>query len=150
MSSVLIESAFPKLRRTGYRVVSPRDNRYNCIAWAAGDNATWWEPDRAKGLYWPPGVVRTISLSALVEAFETLGYEPCEDGAVETDFEKIAIYARESGKPTHAARQLENGRWTSKLGPMEDIEHSLEGLTGSDYGRVARYLRRPRAVRSGR
>ena len=40
-------------------------------------------------------------------------------------------------------RQLENGKWTSKLGPLEDIEHaSLEGVTGAQYGQVVQMLRR--------
>jgi hypothetical protein len=35
------------------------------------------------------------------------------------------------------ARQLSNGKWTSKLGQDEDIEHeNLEGLVGEIYGSV--------------
>ena len=75
-----------------------------------------------------------------------MGYEPCERGDLEPGFEKVAIFADDEG-PTHAARQLDNGRWTSKLGSMEDIEHALEGLAGSEYGRVVRYLRRQEPVR---
>ena len=45
--------------------------------------------------------------------------------------------------PTHAARQFPGGRWTSKLGPAEDIEHELEELAGPLYGEVVLILRRP-------
>jgi hypothetical protein len=45
---------------------------------------------------------------------------------------------------THAARQLDNGKWTSKLGQLEDIEHeSLEALSGAVYGSVVQVLKKP-------
>jgi hypothetical protein len=40
------------------------------------------------------------------------------------------------GEPTHAARQLPNGKWTSKLGRWQDIEYELDGLVGKMYGTV--------------
>lgn len=39
------------------------------------------------------------------------------------------------GIPSHAARQLPNGRWTSKCGQAEDIEHDLRDLEGRLYGK---------------
>ena len=55
------------------------------------------------------------------------GYAPIgEDGPLQDGYEKIAIYALD-GEPTHAARQLDTGRWTSKLGKHEDIEHDTPG-----------------------
>ena len=48
-----IDQFFPGLVRTGYRVTSPPDNLYNCIAWAAGDiienrpALSRWHPDWA-------------------------------------------------------------------------------------------------------
>jgi hypothetical protein len=62
---------------------------------------------------------------------------------LELEYQKIAIYIDVSGTPTHAARQLPNGKWTSKLGWLEDIEHELDGLTGDRYGCVAQILKRP-------
>lgn len=32
--------------------------------------------------------------------------------------------------------------WSSKLGPLEEIEHSLDGLTGDVYGKVIAFLKR--------
>jgi hypothetical protein len=46
----------------------------------------------------------------------------------------VALYADGQGVPLHAARQWPDGRWTSKLGAMEDIEHALQDLVGSEYG----------------
>src|SRR5439155_1575216 len=40
----LLEQLFPGLRAAPYREMSLRTHRYNCIAWAAGDDANWWWP----------------------------------------------------------------------------------------------------------
>ncbi len=136
-------SDFPKLERDPFSVTSPADIGYNCIAWAAGSNELWWWPDSGDS-YWPPGVPREETVEAFIQAYATLGYERCADGSLETGFEKIAIYANADG-PQHAARNLESGRWTSKLGSDEDIEHrTLEALNCDLYGDVVCYLRRPR------
>ena len=94
--------------------------------------------------YWPPGVPRRATVEDFTGAFRTLGYTPCADDRPEPGFEKVALFAKE-GIPTHAARQLPNGSWTSKLGPAEDIEHVLEALVGDQYGEVVAVLRRQRA-----
>jgi len=67
----------------------------------------------------------------------------CEDREVESGFEKVAIYADHYQFPTHMARQLLSGTWTSKLGALEDIEHHfLDGLNGSQYGNVVQIMKR--------
>lgn len=81
-------------------------------------------------------------MEAFVAAFATLGYSPCPDGAVESGQEKVAIFVGKDGKPTHAARQLPGGTWTSKLGKGEDISHSVYGLEAGQYGDVAQYMKR--------
>lgn len=51
-----LEQLFPRLRGADYRVTSPPDETYNCIAWAAGDTTNcWWpaDPDIAE---WPAAV----------------------------------------------------------------------------------------------
>ncbi|NET26084.1 hypothetical protein [Okeania sp. SIO1I7] len=45
-------------------------------------------------------------------------------------------------RPTHAVRQLANGKWASKLGWLEDIEHELDALNGDRYGVVGQILKR--------
>ena len=72
------------------------------------------------------------------------GFERSESSDPEPGYEKIAIYVDRRGLPLHAARQLESGRWTSKMGELEDIEHdTLDALEGPKYGKPVRYLRRP-------
>ncbi|MEG4575444.1 hypothetical protein QUA56_22590 [Microcoleus sp. N3A4] len=55
---------------------------------------------------------------------------------------KWVLYGNPDGEPTHAARQLPNGKWTSTLGRWEDIEHELDGLTSEMYGSVKQVLKR--------
>ena len=61
----------------------------------------------------------------------------------EPGFEKIAVCANDQGVPKHAARQLNKGRWTSKLGRMADIDHALHDLEGTLYGSVVLVMKRP-------
>lgn len=138
-----LEEWFPHLKTTGYQVTSPASPDYNCIAWVATEDSRWWEPDPQGLYYWPETSPREFTLEAYLQVFISLGYTPSDTAALELGFEKIAIYVNTQGMPTHAARQLANGRWTSKLGKSEDIEHSLEGLQGPVYGSVAQILRRP-------
>jgi hypothetical protein len=79
---------------------------------------------------------------AFVEAFATLGYAPSGAESVEPGLEKVAIFADERGRPTHVARQLASGRWTSKLGRLEDIEHDLRDLESEAYGDVVQVMQR--------
>ena len=134
--------AFPKLTPQNHSLVSPATAEYNCIAFAAGDQRDWWWPDPAGLSYWPSTAAREETVAAFQQAYASLGYELCSNANLETGFEKIAIYAI-GGTPTHAARQRPDGRWVSKLGELEDIEHSSLGvLTGKLYGEVAAVLRR--------
>jgi len=136
------------LNSSNHVITSAWTGTYNCIAWAAGRNDQWWEP--VKPYYWPPNVPREYTLSAYAKAFEAIGYHKCANGNLEEGFEKIAIFAaREDGRfvPTHAARQLPDGRWASKLGKSEDIEHSpLSAVNCPEYGRAVRFMRRPVTV----
>ncbi len=138
-----LEQAFPQLRFSAYEIKSPYTPEYNCIAWAAGENDRWWWPDQKKEYFWPEEIPRRESLEVFISAFKLLGYCPCSAASLERGFDKVAIYADENGIPKHMARQLPSGMWTSKLGPWEDIEHTLEGLFGATYVRVVQILKRP-------
>ena len=53
------------------------------------------------------------------------------------------IYAK-GDDYTHVARQLFDGRWTSKLGSGEDITHdSPEDILCDDYGDIVHFMKRP-------
>lgn len=104
-------------------ITSPEDNLYNCIAWAIHDNQNWWEPDPMNQYYWPEDVPRQYTIDAYTKAYESRGYETCDDFRVEPNYEKVALYKNESNTPTHASRQIDSNKWTSKLGASFDVEH---------------------------
>ncbi|HVC95198.1 MAG TPA: hypothetical protein VND64_15995 [Pirellulales bacterium] len=138
-----IELAFPRLKGAEWSVTSKPDDLYNCIAWAADQTTNWWWPVGSDETHWPEGVPRVVTLEAFREVFATLGYVLCAGDELEPGFNKIAVFANDQGVPKHAARQLASGRWTSKLGKMEDIEHALHDLSGTEYGSVALIMKRP-------
>lgn len=123
-----LQAWFSKLRAGEYEITSNIDFGYNCIAWSANDMAHFWWP---AAHYWPSGILAEASERAFAELYISLGYEECGDGRFQRGFEKVALFAKD-GAPTHAARQLPDGRWTSKLGRWEDIAHRLEALTGNE------------------
>jgi hypothetical protein len=141
-----VESALSRLQGGNYFVTSQRADAYNCIAWAAGDTTIWWWPDDPNvpgKAHWPDGAARAETLEAFRAGFAILGYGVCQGEERQPGFEKVALFADALGVPRHAARQLPNGRWTSKLGPLEDIEHALHDLEGTAYGIVVLVMKRP-------
>jgi hypothetical protein len=165
----LLESIFPKLVAAGYEKTSdetgPPNNpgSYNCIAWAAGDthHGFWWPmPDG----YWPGGIKRESTISCFINTFRSLGYRICEHSGREILYDKVVLYAIHKSyapmpsipksldgfkdwKPTHMARQLSDGTWTSKCGWQEDITHfTLDAFESywspNAYGCAVLYMRR--------
>ena len=139
-----LEELFPGLRNSHYRLTSPEDIRYNCIAWSVGDTENWWWPDEDS--HWPDGAARAETIAAFVAVYAQLGFETCDDPNPEASYEKVALYAPSDGVPTHAAKLLENGLCSSKLGQLEDIEHRLEDLVGECYGDIVQFLRRRKSI----
>ena len=130
---------FPKL--TGdksYVLTSDPSEDYNCFAFAAGMTNKWWG-----GIYyWPHGVPIDESVRGTIRLYEHFGFQCCESPDLEDGFVKIALHAR-GDDVEHAARQLPDGRWTSKLGPDEDIAHALDSLEGDFYGKVVQFMKKP-------
>lgn len=138
-----LERLFPNLASLGYIVTSEPAARYNCIAWAGRDTTRNWDCTRQGG-FWPTGAEPGETIAHLIAVFRLEGYEVCENGDLEAGHEKLALFADDDGEWQHAARQLPDGQWTSKMGELEDITHShLDAVVSTDYGRVACYLRRP-------
>jgi len=108
--------------------------QYNCIAWAYEDNTQWYWPHPNR--FWPENIPMEVSLNAFQRLFESKGYEVCFDSSLEEGLKKIAIYSK-NDLPTHAARQLPDGLWTSKLGTEHDVSHTIEGMSDGYYGNVA-------------
>lgn len=142
-SKTRILASFPKLREDSFEIIEGATDEYNCIAWAAGDKTAWWWPGTPDSHYWPDGIPREETLEAFVQALATLGYSLCKSPDLERRFEKIAIYVKK-GQPSHAARQLPDGQWSSKLGPWECITHGFDALEGNEYGQAECLMSRRR------
>ncbi len=154
MTRRAILTCFPRLRNVRWRIKSPFDRSYKCIAWAAcRTDYIWWpyqDDPPPLGVYWPPGIPRNRKVDSFVAAFEQLGYERCDNRDFEFGYQKVAIYAWDMNTTTHMARQHFLGRgWLSKPGILEDILHpTLESIEsepphgGADYGIVFQVMRR--------
>lgn len=143
-----VEAQIPRLADSEYRITSPRDVRYNCFAWAAGDAGRVWSPSMiGSGVYWPAGIAALPSMNGIIAAYEACNFQVCTSGDEEEGFEKIALFTDAAGDPTHAARQLSGGAWTSKLGDHVDIEHDdVDAVGGGMYGEPRVFMRRATAT----
>lgn len=132
------ERWWPNLRPTGYTVTDEASMRYNCFAWSIHRIDCWLDPDpemqKAGENCWPSEIPREYTLEAFIQAYATFGFTPCDNYELEDGFEKVVIYGN-SSTPEHAARQLPNGRWSSKIGEYEVIEHDLNAFDGGKYFR---------------
>jgi hypothetical protein len=130
-----------------YQRTSDPTIKYNCLAWAVGVQWAWFDPvDRCAGYYWPEGIEREWTIPAIRKVLARFGYkEESSSPDLEEGYIKVAFFVDSSGEPTHFARQLENGKWTSKLGELIDVEHdALECIEGDDphYGKVQFFLKK--------
>jgi hypothetical protein len=139
-----LEEDCPRLLDCSYEIRSPRDPRYNCVAFAVGDTSQFWYDVYVNGYYWPPGAPSADTMEGWVKVFADHGYKETEvdDQGLEPEFEKVAIYASSEG-PEHVARQRASGVWASKMGKGCDIEHSaLTALEGAIMGKVVKIMKR--------
>lgn len=84
-------------------------------------------------------------MTGLISHLSHFGFEQCDSGEAEEGYEKVAIYARNDFWK-HAALLRRDGKWVSKLGEDEDIEHDApDTLEGGTYGTVHCFMKRPRA-----
>jgi hypothetical protein len=146
-----VSGSFPNILAEGFNYQddckSDRTPNYNCIAWALGKTHQFWWPRDIWGYYWPPGLPREPlnqeTVSNFVKAFHAEGYRRCWSGKFHRRYEKIVLYVNDQNRPKHAARLLEAGVWTSKLGKGEDIEHkTLRALEGNGYGKAKFFFKR--------
>lgn len=138
----ILIAAFPNLSDEGFEIVEQSSESYNCMAYAAGDTTEWWWPNGID--YWPPWATLNNKIESLVEMFAGLEYEQCDDSNAKIGYEKVALYENE-GEFEHAALQMPNGRWRSKMGEGPVIEHPRpESLAGGMYGDPTILMRRRR------
>ena len=141
--TAVLRKGFPNIQASAL-ITSPKTETYNCIAYAAGDMKRWWWPDAMGMQYWPPGVLRLPTLPVFQMAFESIGFQLCADDGFVQDREKIAIFHL-NNQPTHAAKLIGEGLWSSKLGKWFDISHSktcLDHNAPQSYGTIAYFMER--------
>jgi hypothetical protein len=145
-ATALIDDRFPKLASSGYGITSAATESYNCVAWVLRDIAQWWAPDLS-GAAWMSGANGETEIEAYIALFSFHGFERCDDDELVESVEKIAIYGDDEFFD-HVAFQLPDGRWSSKLGELNDIKHdTLDGLAGSgyfEYSEMIQFMQRPR------
>jgi len=133
---------FPNSKQDPFLLTSPQTSHYNCIAWAFGDDTRWYWPDSSNIYFWPPNILREEKIESFIQLFKLIGYEICDNEFQEEQYIKVAIYEDQYGKPTHAARQLSNGLWTSKLGANFDVTHTLYSMKDGAYGNATIFMRK--------
>ena len=145
-----LELYLPGLEGSDYEITSPATFEYNCIAWVIGESDRLWNSFATFAEYWPSHLPRDDGIDTFTLLFEDLGFERCDNDAIEDGYTKLALYG-EQGRFRHVARQFPNGRWTSKLGLDVDIEHDLEDLirrrspaSSYRYGEIVGYMKRQR------
>jgi hypothetical protein len=141
------EADFPDLGN--WEKTSCATSDYNCYAFAVEDQDRWWDPTPTDMYYWPKGAPLNHSLSTFFDIYRSYGYEHCTDGSLKADVEKIVIYENSGGGCNHVARQLPDGRWTSKMGTDEDIAHTTpECLKNTSYGNPIHFMSRKKQVKA--
>jgi hypothetical protein len=136
MPELIAQKHYRNLRHENFTRESPVDDRYNCAAFALDLFTDNWWPEEAEGVTWPDGIRRDESLKSFTEGFALFGFEPCEDGELEPEYEKIVLYAVSDPDPTeaaikHVARQLEDGRWASKRHLGRNHSHLIKRRGGT-------------------
>jgi hypothetical protein len=123
---------------------SHADVNYNCIAWAVTSKVRPIWPDDRKILGWPEDKIpREETIASFVSFFELVGFTLCNDDRLEAGYEKIVLYVdTATGKVAHAARQLPNGRWTSKMAQALDAEHPTPQVLAGGLWQVSRFMKR--------
>jgi hypothetical protein len=147
----ILFKAFPKLLQDNrFKVTSKATPNYNCIAWACKYDERWIQPPYMGKpnldcvVWWPPDIPEGLEPECLKKLFEYHGYAECKSSKREEGYRKVAIFFNEqTNEWTHAARELNNGCWTSKLGQFADIQHGTpEAIENDDYGKVYCFMKK--------
>jgi hypothetical protein len=137
---------YPDLEQPCFHITSEASGAYNCIGWVLDSTDAYIWPTGGltdAGVEWPDGVPREVTIPAFVALFVGAGFEQCLDDIHEDGYIKIVLYAINHQEPTHAAREIPGGKWTSKFGDRVDARHdSVDDLNSRVYGRAVAYFRR--------
>ncbi len=118
---------FPSLNVDQAVVTGEVSTVYNCISWTVGVPDRW---------LWPGG-----SISDFDTFYRGFGFVRAGDGP-------IAAWGHSTSNMTHGSISGpgHGPRWESKCGGDLRIQHGLDELVGSSYGRVVAFYRRSRLL----
>lgn len=131
-----LQRHFPNLiHGQNFDFTSLKTDDYNCVAWATEIDDEWIQfPYDEQNNY-------DDSIRKYITYFTDLGFTETNDSRPEENVLKIALYGDKENNFTHVARLRSNGKWASKLGDWEDIEHdTLEVLSGPGYGHPVKLM----------
>ena len=127
-----LEDVFPGLRDQPYQIKSPRDHRYNCIAFAVGITTQYWWPNPAFpdpcDDYWPAGVPNEETMEAFIQALATVGFGTALGviyAAVEAG-KRVKVYADET-RPFLQGSRLTAWELAKENIPVTLITDSMAG-----------------------
>ena len=131
-----LSDVFPDLKNdVNFEILSPQTLKYNCIAWAMQFEDRWVDIFEYPGHWWPDGVEKTMSPSALIHAFEAVGFNLCDNNNWEDGFDKVVLYKKaDEDQWTHAARIVSETTEHSKFGLSFDGTHSHNILCATGLG----------------
>jgi hypothetical protein len=139
-SGVNSDGSFPQLM-SNFEVLAAPTKVYNCIANSLGYHDRWVNPITSSG---------SNKLAGMDQLYAAQGYQRMStlDFSLQKGYQKVVVYATVVNgvikEVTHAAIQMSDGAWSSKLGANALIKHiSPNDVAGGLYGiPVAVYIRR--------
>jgi hypothetical protein len=121
---------------------------YNCISHTLNiNNDISWPFDNNN--YWP--VSRDLTKESFDKFYEFHGFEKMNllDFSYEPKYIKVALYTNK-GIPTHAAIQVDEFFWESKIGELGIIKHDLFEIEDNVYGEVTQIYRKLKPTNESR
>lgn len=137
---------WPNLKDGTFEKTSDEGIYQNCVGFVVGIRR--WIDSYSQ--FWPDDLETGDTPEHYAAFFKKHGFEICADGSLENGTEKLAIYAKghkySSQKEfKHVAIQQNDGKWKSKMGKLEDIEHpTTKTICCGDYGEAIIFMRRPK------
>lgn len=127
------ERFFPGAKDKRLPIKDDPNDEYNCIGYAVNERANL-----------DPRGTADAQRRFLIDR----GFDPSNDAKHVKGKYKVAVYGKRrpdgSYEPTHAAKEVGEGVWRSKLGKGPLVEHNdLDDISGEQYGYPMWYFEKP-------
>lgn len=126
---------------------SPICDEYNCIAWSLDIDYMSVGHENLTGIYWPDNISKIPNINNYKRMYNSYGFIDASTSDLEEGFKKVAIYVRgtnpKTGIVVHAAKQIDDIWWSSKMGDNIDGIHHLDAIQGILYGYPRFFMKKP-------